>query len=99
MITFVDNSGTGFSAQAFYPIQIEIFQNLSTNIGFHSMYLDVNNKATFEPRAGLSWNVSQNDELSFAYGLHSQMEELRTYYSQVSNNGIVEMPNKDTSIL
>jgi len=99
MITFVDNSGTGFSAQAFTQFNIEILQNLSTNIGIHSMYLDVNNKATLEPRAGLIWNVSHNDELSFAYGLHSQMEELRTYYSQVSTNGNVEMPNKNLDFM
>jgi hypothetical protein len=54
MITFVDNSGTGFSSQAFTQFKIDILQNLSTNIGFQSMYLDVNNKVTFEPRAGLT---------------------------------------------
>jgi hypothetical protein len=99
MLTFVDNSGTGFSSQAFTQFKIDFLHNLSANIGFHSMYLDVNKKATFEPRAGLSWNVSQNDELSFAYGLHSQMEELRTYYSQVNNNGVIEMPNKNLDFL
>src|SRR5690606_34813254 len=67
MITFVNNSGTGFSSQVFTQFKIDILQNLSTNIGFHSSYLDVNNKATFEPRAGVSWNVSQKDEFSFAY--------------------------------
>ena len=99
MMTFVNNSGTGFSAQAFTQFKIDILPNLSTNLGFHSMYLDVNKKATFEPRAGLSWNVSQNQELSFAYGLHSQMEELRTYYSQVNNNGTIEMPNKNLDFM
>lgn len=94
MLTFVDNSGTGFSVQAFSQFKIDLLPNLSTTIGFHTMYLDINNKATFEPRAGLSWNVSKNDGLSFAYGLHSQMEELRTYYSMVDNNGNTEMPNK-----
>lgn len=99
MITFVDNSGTAFSAQAFTQFKIDLLQNLSTNIGFQSMCLDVNNRATFEPRAGLSWNATSNDELSFAYGLHSQMEELRTYYSQVNINGQIEMPNKDLGFL
>ena len=99
MITFVNNSGTGFSSQVFTQFKIDILQNLSTNIGFQSMYLDVNNKATFEPRAGLSWNASAKDELSFAYGLHSQMEELRTYYSQVNINGQIEMPNKDLDFM
>lgn len=99
MIVFVNNSGTAVSAQAFTQFKIDLLPGLSTNIGFHSMYLDVNKKATFEPRAGLSWNISQNDELSLAYGLHSQMEELRTYYSQVNNNGTIEMPNRNLDFM
>ena len=99
MLTFVDNSGTGFSAQAFSQFKIDLLPNLSTNIGFHTMYLDVNEKATFEPRAGLSWHFTQNDELSIAYGLHSQMEELRTYYSQINNNGTIETPNKNLDFM
>ncbi|MBE0654714.1 MAG: carboxypeptidase-like regulatory domain-containing protein, partial [Bacteroidales bacterium] len=99
MITFVDNNGTGFMTQAFSQFRIELLPNLSTNIGFHSMYLDVNKKATFEPRAGLSWNVSQNDQLSLAYGLHSQTEELRTYFSQTNTNGTIEMPNKSLDFM
>ena len=99
MITFVNNSGTGFSLQAFTQFKINILQNLSTNVGFHSMYLDVNDKATFEPRGGVSWFFTQKDELSAAYGLHSQMEELRTYYSQTTNNGTIEMPNKNLDFI
>ncbi len=99
MTTFVDNSGTGFSTQAFSQFKIDLLPNLSTNIGFHTMFLNVNNKVTFEPRAGLSWNFTQDDELSVAYGLHTQMEELRTYYSQTNNNGIVEMPNKNLDFM
>jgi len=99
MITFVDNSGTGFSAQAFSQFKIDLLQNLSANIGFHSMYLNVNDKATLEPRAGLSWFVTKNDELSIAYGLHSQMEELRTYFSQTTTNDWIEMPNKNLDFM
>ncbi len=99
MITFVNNSGTGISAQAFTQFKIDILQNLSTNIGFHTMFLDVNNKTTFEPRAGLSWFISKNDELSVAYGLHSQMEELRTYFSQTITNDLIEMPNKNLGFM
>jgi hypothetical protein len=94
MITFVDNSGTGFSTQFFSQFSIELLPNLSTNIGFHSMYLNINDKITLEPRLGFNLNLTENDELSIAYGLHSQMEELRTYYSQTIIDGVVDMPNK-----
>ena len=93
MTTFVDNSGTGLSLQAFSQFRFDLSPRFTGNVGFHSMYLDVNRKATFEPRAGVNWFVSENDELSVAYGLHSQMEELRTYFSQSNVNGIIETPN------
>ena len=72
---------------------------MSTNIGIHSMYLNVNDMATIEPRAGLNWGLTQKDELSMAYGLHSQMEELRTYYSEVDNNGVIELSNKNLDFM
>ncbi|MFN3556632.1 MAG: TonB-dependent receptor [Bacteroidales bacterium] len=99
LMRFVDNHGTAFSSQSFAQFRIELLPGLSTNIGVQSMYLDLNGKATLEPRAGLTWGFSGNDELSFAYGLHSQMEELRTYYSEVENNGVIELPNKDLGFM
>lgn len=93
MTTFVNSKGIGFSAQAFSQFKIDISQNLAANIGFHSMFLDINRKASFEPRIGMIWNISRKTELSFAYGMHSQMEELRTYHSQVMVNGKAETPN------
>lgn len=99
MVTFVDNNGRGFYSQAFTQFKIDILSNLTTNIGIHSMYLNVNNKATLEPRAGISLNVSGNDELSIAYGLHSQMEELRTYYSQTEGDDVAGMLNKNLDFM
>jgi hypothetical protein len=63
------------------------------------MYLNVNNKATLEPRGGINWAVTKKDEISFAYGLHSQMEELRTYFSEVNNGGVMEHLNKNLGFM
>jgi hypothetical protein len=99
LLNFVDNKGTALSTQAFTQFRIDLLPNLSTNIGVHSMYLNVNDKATIEPRTGVNWGFTDKDELSIAYGLHSQMEELRTYYSEVDNNGIKELQNKDLDFM
>lgn len=98
-LSFVDNKGTALSTQAFTQFKIDLLPNLSTNIGVHSMYLNVNDKATIEPRAGLNWYFTDKDEFSMAYGLHSQMEELRTYYSEVDNNGVPELQNKNLDFM
>jgi hypothetical protein len=99
MITFVDNAGTGFSTKAFSQFRMDLLPNITANIGAHSMYLNVNRKATLEPRVGLTWRVSQNDELSAGYGLHSQMEELRTYFSQANIDGAITTPNKNLDFM
>lgn len=99
LINFVDNKGTALSTQAFTQFKIDLLPNLSTNIGVQSMYLNLNGKATIEPRAGIIWGFTGKDELSMAYGLHSQMEELRTYYSEVNNNGVIEFQNKNLDFM
>jgi len=99
LINFVNNKGTGLQTQAFTQFKIDLLPNLSANLGVHSMYLNVNNKVSIEPRAGLNWGLTEKDELSLAYGLHSQMEELRTYYSEVNNNGVIELQNKNLGFM
>ncbi len=99
LINFVDNKGTGLQTLAFTQFKFEISPRLSANLEINSMYLNVNDKITVEPRAGINWFFSKKDELSFAYGLHSQMEELRTYYTEVSNNGIAEWQNKNLDFM
>jgi len=99
LMNFVDNKDTALSTQVFTQFRIDLLPNVTANLGVHSMYLDVNEKATIEPRAGINWEITQNDELSIAYGLHSQMEELRTYYSEVDNNGVIEQQNKNLDFM
>ncbi|PKP27791.1 MAG: TonB-dependent receptor, partial [Bacteroidetes bacterium HGW-Bacteroidetes-19] len=99
LINFVDNKGMGWQTQAFTQFKIDLLPNLTVNLGVHSMYLNVNNKATLEPRGGINWVVTKKDEISFAYGLHSQMEELRTYFSEVNNQGVIELQNKNLGFM
>ena len=96
---FVNNKGTALSTQAFTQFKIDLMPNLSTNIGLHSMYLDVNHKATIEPRAGINWRFTEKDEFSVAYGLHSQMEELRTYFSETNNSAEKKLQNKNLDFM
>jgi hypothetical protein len=99
MMTFVENDGTGLSTQTFSQFKIDFLPHLTAHVGVHSMYFDINKKATLEPRLGLNWSLNEKNEFSMAYGLHSQMEELRTYYSEVNNMGIAEMQNKNLDFM
>lgn len=87
--------GDLFLIQPYAQYQIRPSQRVTMNIGVHGQILTLNNEAIIEPRAGLSWNLSENDRLSFGYGLHSQMQPIEMYFRQIEENGEMINPNKD----
>lgn len=58
---------------------------LMTNLGFATQYLELNGKATIEPRLGLSYRLSELQTLSFGIGLHRQSQPLIIYYGDEAN--------------
>jgi len=97
--TIVDSKGKGLLVQAFTQYKINITPKFISNIGVNAMYLSVNKDFVIEPRVSINWFCSDKNELSLAYGMHSQMEELRTYYSKelLTNNN--ELPNKNIGFM
>ncbi len=64
----------------------------STNFGVFFQYLTLNNRYTIEPRASLRYQFKNNQTLSLAYGMHSQMQPIYAYFAatdSVVNNGVV----------
>lgn len=94
MTTIVDQTGRTNLIQAYTQSKYSFSENLSMSIGIHSQYFEVNNKTTFEPRAGIKWNFANNHSISAGYGNHSSMEPLRVYFYQRENDGVNEYPNK-----
>jgi len=94
MTTLVDEAGGTNLIQAYSQSKFSITENLSFSLGAHSQYFQLNEKFTFEPRAGVRWNLAQNHSLSAGYGNHSSVEPLRIYFYQRDNNGQKEYPNK-----
>jgi hypothetical protein len=66
---------------------------LSFNAGIFSQLLTLNKKYSVEPRAGIKFQFASNQSLSFAYGLHSQMQQTYLYFSVpdsvISNNTLI----------
>jgi len=95
MITVVDEKGNSLLIQSYLQSKINPTDVLSFNLGLHSQYFALNNKATLEPRAGMRWEFSPGKSLSFGYGNHSQIEMLNFYLLQKqTENGFIR-PNKD----
>ncbi len=63
------------------------FSNLfETYLGLHYQYLFLNSTSSLEPRAGLKWNLNENQTINFGVGLHSQMQPRMMYYVQSLNS-------------
>lgn len=87
--------GSTMLIQPYAQYQIKPNQKLIINLGLHSQTLLINNETIVEPRAGLTWNITEKDRFNIAYGLHSQMQPLEMYYKQTIVNNEEITPNKN----
>jgi hypothetical protein len=83
-------------AQLFAQFQYRLTNQLTFNVGAHSMYLALNGKQTFEPRATMKWDLLPNNSVSFGYGFHSQLQTTSVYFTQFADeSGRLSQPNKN----
>ncbi|MBK7310846.1 MAG: TonB-dependent receptor [Sphingobacteriaceae bacterium] len=65
---------------------------LTFNAGLFTQLLTLNNKYAIEPRASIKYDIRNNQSISLAYGLHSQMQPTYIYYARpdsIVNNGVL----------
>jgi hypothetical protein len=79
-------------------IKYSISPSVTINTGFNSSYFAVNNDVNFDPRLGINWAVNDKHTLSFGYGRHTQLEELRFYFVNEQVNGQTKYPNKNLGL-
>lgn len=69
---------------------------LEINAGLHAMWFALNGSASLEPRLSVTLRPSARQRISLAYGLHSQLQQLSTYFAGVTQeNGTTAFPNQD----
>jgi len=91
----IKNYGNSSFMQAFAQSRFNLSKTIVVNAGLHGQYLLLNEEYSVEPRFGISWNYRTNNTISFAYGLHSQMQPLRVYFIEKEKNGEITQPNKN----
>jgi len=91
MQQIVNDNMTGYLLEAYSQSKVDITKDLTLNAGVHFQYLDINQKNSVEPRAGMTWNFAPRHSVTLAYGLHSQAELIRFYYIKSNNQYL----NKD----
>lgn len=89
MVTIADGQGHSTLLSGFTNASLT-FKDLSLQLGITAQYFTLNKNYTIEPRAGLSWQVDDVRSLHLGYGLHSRLEPLNIYFTEVEGS----QPNK-----
>ncbi|REA63026.1 TonB-dependent receptor [Dyadobacter luteus] len=81
---------TGWLIQPFINWTYKIADNITSELGLHSMistlktHILKGNSSTLEPRAAVKWQLNPSQQVSFSYGLHSQLQLPQVYLAQYS---------------
>ena len=97
LATFADDEGSSYLLQAFSQSSFN-FGNLEFNPGLHYMYFGLNGEQSVEPRLGATYQINPRNKISIGYGIHSQLEKLSFYLSDVPVDNRTEQLNKDLKL-
>lgn len=75
-----DGMGNTQYSQLYAQMVHKFTPKLTVNTGFHLMYFALNKNISFEPRFSAKYTLNQSGTLSFAYGLHSQLLPMSSYF-------------------
>lgn len=87
--------------QPYFAYVYKHTDKLTINAGLFTQVLTLNNKYAIEPRASLKYDIRNNQSISLAYGLHSQMQPTYIYYaipdSIIEGNKVIANSDRKTT--
>jgi hypothetical protein len=90
-----DFKGSAYLLQAYIQWQHKFTDKLTLNAGLHYQQFTLNNSTAIEPRIGIRKELNNNQWISLAVGMHSQMQPMNIYFSgTVLPNGQYELTNR-----
>lgn len=95
---YVDEDGRSRFADAYVESKFDVSQKLSVNAGVNASYFALNNDFNIDPRFSIKWDFYPHHSLTFGYGKHSQMEELKIYLIRTETDGSTKYPNKNLEL-
>lgn len=78
----LNQKGNASTFDGFIQNKHEFGETLSLNTGVHVNYFNLSKTWSYEPRAGLNWRVTPDQELSLAGGIYSRLEPLSFYFAK-----------------
>jgi hypothetical protein len=95
---FVKEEGNSSFSEFYIQSKYDITEKICINTGINANYFSLNNDYSIDPRFGIKWQFSPHHTISFGYGKHSQLEELKIYLISNNVNGTIEYPNKNLKL-
>lgn len=83
------------TVQTFAQWNYRMTEQLTLNAGLHYLRLLLNNTDALEPRGSLKWAFAPNKALSLGYGLHSQMQNIGSYFVKTGVGSEATQPNRN----
>ena len=78
-IQLVDSKGQGQMYQAFAQWHVTRGERWTFDLGLHSLYSGINDKASLEPRVAARYQVNSTGKISLGYGNHSRVLPVNIY--------------------
>ncbi|MBN1116892.1 MAG: TonB-dependent receptor [Bacteroidales bacterium] len=94
----VNQTGETMIYQFFTQSKVLLGSRFTSNIGLHSQYTGLNNEFVVEPRMGITYDISERQSVSLAYGKHSMIEPLFIYFADVYKENNLLQPNRDLHV-
>lgn len=81
--------------QYYAQLKYKPTDKITFNAGLHGTQFTFNNTNAIEPRASVSYQVTNTDQVYFSFGLHSQVQPFPVYLYQDTANGVVNKGNQN----
>lgn len=82
--------------QLFSQWNYRVSEQLTVNTGLHILHQANNQTSAVEPRASIKYSLTDQQSISFGYGLHSQMQPVGVYEAKVQQaDGSFTQPNRN----
>jgi hypothetical protein len=95
-ISLISEKGSANLFQFYSQSKFELSSRFTMNLGFHTQYLQLTDKTSFEPRLSIKYQLNEKNILALAYGLHSKVESLPIYFIK---DELSQLPNKDLDLM
>lgn len=92
---FVTEDGKDYHLQFYSQSRYNFSDKFWVNLGFQSEYFALNKSLSIDPRIGFNWEFANSHALSFGFGKHSQLEDLKIYFINNPQNGQNFYPNRE----